>query len=58
MFTTIDKALTAAAMAILFLLTSHGVTVPEFINEDWISGAVAIITPLLVWWIPNKEKSE
>lgn len=56
MFTTIDKAIAGAVMAIITILTSFGVAVPEFVNETYVSGVVALLIPFVVWIIPNKPK--
>jgi hypothetical protein len=56
MFTSIDKALVALILAVLSLLTTSGIQVPEFLNQDWVTTAVTAITPLLVWLFPNKPK--
>lgn len=54
MFTSIDKALTAIVMAVLFLLNSvfH---IDIGLSEETVAGILAAATPLLVWLIPNKE---
>ena len=55
MFTKIDKALVAAIMAVIFMLQTNGVVLPEFLTETWVTNMVALFTPFVVWWIPNKE---
>jgi hypothetical protein len=54
MYTSIDKAIIAAVMAVIFLLQTNGVLLPDFLTQDWVTNLVAIATPLVVWWIPNK----
>lgn len=54
MFTSIDKALTAIIMAILYLLNTFGV-VDIGLSEETVGGILAAALPLLVWWIPNKK---
>lgn len=54
MFTSIDKALMAVVMGVLYLLNeffglSYGLT------EDQVSGILAVVTPVLVWLIPNRR---
>ena len=56
MFTSIDKALVAVIMGIITLTSAAGIAVPEFLNEEWVVTAVAVVTPFLVWFTPNKEK--
>ena len=55
MFTSIDKAIVAAIMGLLFILSSAGVAIPEFINEQYVQTIVGVATPFLVWAIPNKK---
>lgn len=53
MFTSIDKALTALVMAVLFLLnTVFGVNFG--LTEVQVSTILAALLPFLVWLIPNK----
>ena len=54
MFTTIDKALVAGIMALIFLAQTNGVALPDFLTQDWITSIVALITPFAVWAFPNK----
>ncbi len=55
MFTSIDKALVALVMAILYILHSvAGVNLP-FLTEDTVSTAIGLLTPLLVYIVPNKK---
>jgi hypothetical protein len=55
MFTTLDKALTAAILGILSIVTLvFHVTLPGFLSADTITGIIAAITPLLVFIVPNK----
>jgi hypothetical protein len=55
MFTSIDKALVALVMAVLFILTQLGIAVPSWANETVVTSIIAGVTPILVWWIPNKK---
>lgn len=54
MFTTIDKALVALIMAVLFLL-NHFFNVNFGLDESTVTSIVAVLTPILVWAIPNKK---
>lgn len=54
MFTSMDKALVALVMGGLFLLTQFtGINLG--IGEDVVTGIVGVLTPLLVYLIPNKR---
>ena len=57
MFTKIDKAIVALIMAAIFLLSSNGIALPEFLTEEWVTNAVALLTPLAVWAVPNKGET-
>lgn len=57
MFTTADKAIVAIVMGVCFLLQSwFHIQIPGFINADNITQALALLTPILVYLIPNKPK--
>lgn len=57
MFTSIDKALIALVMAALYFVQKFtGMTFG--IGEDAIASIIAVITPLLVYLIPNKSVSQ
>ena len=53
MFTSLDKALAALIMAVVFLINNftefHFAVTPEVVN-----GIVGVLTPLAVYFIPNK----
>lgn len=53
MFTSIDKALTAACMAVLYLLGALG-GIDLGLGEPTVAAIVALLTPLLVWLVPNR----
>jgi hypothetical protein len=54
MFTSIDKALVAMVMGILFIInTFFGVNV-SWISQETVATIIGLITPVLVWAIPNK----
>jgi len=57
MFTKIDKAIIGAIMGLIFILSSQGIVVPEFLNETWVTSVVGVLTPVLVYFVPNKEAS-
>lgn len=54
MFTTVDKALAALLMAVVFLVNTFfntGLTVdPATVNT-----IAALVTPVLIWLVPNKR---
>lgn len=53
MFTSIDKALTALVMAVLFLLnTVFGINFG--LTEAQVATILTVLTPFLVWLVPNK----
>lgn len=54
MFTTIDKAIVAILSGVIYLLSYLGVIPPDFVSPETIAALAAVITPALVWWIPNK----
>lgn len=56
MFTTIDKALVAMIMAVLFLLSTY-FNINLGFTEAQIAGFVTLITPFIVWLVPNKPSS-
>jgi hypothetical protein len=54
-FTDANKAIVAIVMGVCFLLNSwFHVTIPGFITADNINQLLAVLTPVLVWLIPNK----
>lgn len=54
MFTSMDKALTALVMAVLFLLNSaFGISFG--LTEAQVATILTVLTPLLVYLIPNKS---
>lgn len=53
MFTSIDKALVALIMAVIYLVNTF--TPVDFgVSHETVANIVAIITPVLVYLIPNK----
>ena len=55
MFTSIDKALVAAIMGILFIVQYFTGFSTSWISADTVVTIVGLITPVLVWAIPNKK---
>ena len=54
MITSVDKFLVAALGAIIFALTNwFGVDLN--VDQDWVNSLTAVLTPVLVWMVPNKE---
>lgn len=53
MFTSVDKALTAIVMAVLYLLSTFA-GLNFGVSEATISAIIVALTPILVWLIPNK----
>ena len=55
MFSSIDKALTAAIMGILFIVQTYtGVSI-GWLTPETVSTIIGLLTPVLVWAIPNKK---
>lgn len=53
MITTLDKAIAAAILAVLSLLTiAFGWSFGN-VNEETILAVIAVATPLIVWLVPN-----
>jgi hypothetical protein len=55
MFTSIDKALVAAIMGILFIVQTYKGFSMAWATPDTIATIIGLITPVLVWAIPNKK---
>lgn len=54
MFTGVDKALVALVMAAIFLINNFtGLSIG--IGEDTINAIAAVLTPILVYFVPNKK---
>jgi len=54
MFTSIDKAIVAFIMAGMFLASEFAGVSLGF-TEAQVQSVVAILTPVLVWLIPNRQ---
>lgn len=57
MFTSIDKALVAAIMGILFIVQTFTGFNLSWISADAVTTLIGLLTPVLVWAIPNKPKA-
>ena len=55
MFTSVDKALVALIMSALYLVNEFtGINIG--IPAETVATIVPVLTPLLVWLVPNKGK--
>ncbi len=54
MFTSVDKALVALVMAVIWLLNFFFGVNLGWITQDTVATIVGLLTPVLVWAIPNK----
>jgi len=54
MFTSIDKALVAMVMGVLFIIQSYTGINLGWITAEQVSTIIGLLTPVLVWAIPNK----
>ena len=55
MFTSIDKALVAAIMGVLFIVQTYTGLSMAWVTPNTITTIIGLITPVLVWAIPNKK---
>lgn len=55
MFTSIDKALIALVMGLLFIIQTYAGVNLSWISADTVATIIGLITPVLVWAIPNKK---
>ena len=59
MFTSIDKAIVATIMPILWLVNQFwGLGWYGHVSEETVGIAAAVLTPILVWAIPNKQPAQ
>ena len=58
MFTSIDKALVAAIMGILFIVQTYTGFSMAWVTPDTIAIIIGLVTPVLVWAIPNKKVAD
>lgn len=57
MFTSIDKALTALIMGLLFIIQTYtGISI-AWLTPDTVATVIGLLTPVLVWAVPNKQKT-
>lgn len=54
MFTELDKAIAAAIMAIVSVIALAG-GLTDVLTEEWVAGIVAVLTPIIVWLVPNRK---
>lgn len=54
MITSVDKALIAMVMGILFILNTYFGLNVSWISQETVATIIGLITPVLVWAIPNK----
>lgn len=55
MFTSIDKALVALIMGLLYMFQTFTGIGTSFLSEGTITTIVSLLTPLLVYLVPNKK---
>ena len=53
----IQKALVATVTSVVALVAAFGFQVPEATlgNAEWVSAAAMVLTPILVWAVPNRK---
>jgi len=54
MFTSVDKALVGLIMGLLFIVQTYTGFSASWITADAVATIVGLITPVLVWAVPNK----
>ena len=54
MITSVDKALIAMVMGLLFIIQSFTGFSLSWITESQVTTIIGLLTPVLVWAIPNK----
>ena len=55
MFTSIDKALVAMVMGVLFIVQTYTGISTAWISAETVNTIIGLLTPVLVWAIPNKK---
>lgn len=55
MFSSIDKALVALVMGLLFIIQTFTGFSLSWITESQVATIIGLLTPVLVWAIPNKK---
>lgn len=56
MFTSLDKALAAVVMAILFILKTY-FNIDLGLSTETVASIAMLLTALFVWAVPNKPKA-
>ncbi|MEN6644298.1 MAG: hypothetical protein ABFE08_17805 [Armatimonadia bacterium] len=56
MFSSIDKALAALVMAVLFLINYFFGVNLSWVSQDTVATVIGLLMPVLVWAVPNKAK--
>ena len=56
MFTSIDKALVALVMGLLFIIQTYTGFNLSWLSAETVTTVIGLLTPVLVWAIPNKKK--
>lgn len=56
MFTSIDKALAALVMGLLFIIQTYTGISFAWLSEETVTTLIGLLTPVLVWAVPNKKK--
>lgn len=54
MFTSFDKALVALVMALVYIANNF-LGFDFILSEETVNTIVSLITPVLVWLVPNKK---
>lgn len=54
-FTNYDKAIGAVIMGILSIIALAG-GLADTITEEWVAGIIAVLTPIVVYLLPNKQR--
>ncbi len=55
MFTSLDKALVAAIMGILYIVQTFTGFNLSWLSADTITTLIGLLTPVLVYYTPNKQ---
>lgn len=55
MFTSIDKALVALVMGLLFIIQTYTGFSLSWLTQETVTTIIGLLTPVLVWAIPNKK---
>ena len=56
MFTSFDKALVALVMALVYIANNF-LGLNFVLAEDTVNTIVSLVTPVLVWLVPNKAQA-